>query len=293
MKLGIIGGTGIYQYVDELEQPNSLIVETPFGQPSEKITSGKMNGLEIFFMPRHGIGHKLLPNELNHKANIYAMKSLGVTHILSLSAVGSLKKEIKPRDVVIVDQFYDRTKRLGTEHTFFGGGVVGHISFGDPVCPELSQIAYNVASDVLMNSGSTTHKGGTYVNMEGPAFSTKAESNVYRQLGMDVIGMTNLAEAKLSREASICYASVALVTDYDCWHEDHDSVTVQMIIEHLNANTKNALKIIKGTVNKMQAIQRKCSCAEASKYAIVTNPKLIPEQKIQDLEVIFPQLNKG
>ena len=292
MKLGIIGGTGIYQYVDELEQPNSLTVKTPFGKHSEKITSGKMNGLEVFFMARHGIGHRILPNELNHKANIYAMKSLGVTHILSLSAVGSLKKEIKPRDIVVVDQFFDRTKRHGTDHTFFGGGIVGHISFGDPVCPELSQIAYEVASDVLMDSNSTTHKGGTYVNIEGPAFSTKAESNVYRHLGMDVIGMTNLAEAKLAREAGICYASVTLVTDYDCWHEDHDSVTVQMIVEHINANTINALKIIKGTVNKMKDIQKKCSCAEASKYAIVTDSQLIPEQKKQDLKVIFPQLNK-
>ena len=292
MKLGIIGGTGIYKYVDELEQPKSLTINTPFGQHSEKITSGYMNDLEIFFMARHGIGHRILPSELNHKANIYAMKSLGVTHLLSLSAVGSLKKEIKPRDIVIIDQFYDRTKRSGTDHTFFGGGVVGHISFGDPVCPELSKIAFDVASDVLMNSDSTAHNGGTYVNMEGPAFSTKAESNAYRQLEMDVIGMTNLAEAKLSREAGICYASTTLVTDYDCWHEDHDNVTVQMIIEHINANTINALKIIKGTVNKIKNIQKKCSCSEASKYAIVTDPQLIPEQKIQDLKVIFPQLNK-
>jgi 5'-methylthioadenosine phosphorylase len=294
MKLGVIGGTGIYQCVENLEETCTMNIDTPFGNPSETIIRGKMNKVELYFMPRHGIGHKILPGEINHKANIYAMKSLGVTHILSLSAVGSLKEEIKPRDVVIVDQFYDRTKRQGSDHTFFGGGIVGHISFGDPVCPELSKIVYNAACNATnsLSIDSKIHKRGTYVNMEGPAFSTKAESKVYRQLDMDVIGMTNLAEAKLSREAGICYTSAAFVTDYDCWHKEHGSVSVEKIIEHIKANTTNALEIIKETVAKMSELQGRCLCSEASKYAIVTDKTLIPEQKKLDLSVIFPQLIK-
>lgn len=291
MKLGIIGGSGLYEFGSHLQDTGEIEISTPFGSPSDKFHSGILNNIECVFMPRHGVGHRILPGELNHKANIYAMKKLGVTHIVSMSAVGSLREELKPRDVVIVDQFFDRTKR-GLEHTFFGNGIAGHISFGDPVCPELSELAYQAAVKVEeeIQTGISVHQGGTYVNMEGPAFSTKAESNAYRMWGMDVIGMTNLAEAKLSREAGICYASVAMVTDYDCWHEEHDSVTVEMIIAHLTANVEMARKIIIEISAGLADISGKCSCKTAMDFAVITRKDMIPEQIKQDLALIIPSL---
>jgi len=294
MKLGIIGGSGLYEFASDLQETMEIEVDTPFGSPSDKFISGMLNDVEVVFLPRHGIGHRILPGELNHKANIFAMKKLGVTHIISISAVGSLREELKPRDVVIVDQFFDRTKR-GLEHTFFGNGIAGHISFGDPVCPELSDVAYDSAVIVeeTIKTGITIHKGGTYVNMEGPAFSTKAESNTYRMWGMDVIGMTNLAEAKLSREAGICYASVAMVTDYDCWHEEHDSVTVEMIIAHLTANVEKAREIIIQISSRLADIKGNCDCSSAMDYAVITRKDLIPEQIKKDLALIIPSLVEG
>lgn len=291
MKLGIIGGSGLYEFASPLQDTREIDVDTPFGSPSDKFISGILNNIEVVFLPRHGVGHRILPGELNHKANIYAMKKLGVTHILSMSAVGSLREEMKPRDIVIVDQFFDRTKR-GLEHTFFGNGIAGHISFGDPVCPELSEIAYQSAKAVEeeIKTGITIHQGGIYVNMEGPAFSTKAESNTYRKWGMDVIGMTNLAEAKLSREAGICYASVAMVTDYDCWHEEHESVTVEMIIAHLTANVEMARKIIIDVSSRITEITGECSCSSAIDFAVITRRDLIPEKIKKDLALIIPSL---
>ena len=293
MKLGIIGGSGLYEFASHLNEIEEIKVETPFGAPSDQFISGVLNNIELLFLPRHGMGHRILPGELNHKANIYAMKKMGVTHIASISAVGSLREELKPRDVVIVDQFFDRTKR-GLDHTFFGNGIVGHIPFGDPVCPELSDIAYKAATEVKkeLKTNVVIHKGGTYINMEGPAFSTKAESNVYRSWGMDVIGMTNLAEAKLAREAGICYCSVAMVTDYDCWHEEHDSVTVEMIIGHLTANTEMAKKIIVAITSKLADIKGKCACGSAMDFAVITKPEMIPEQIKRDLKLIIPSLGK-
>jgi 5'-methylthioadenosine phosphorylase len=291
MKLGIIGGSGLYEFASNLQETREIEVDTPFGSPSDKFISGILNDIEVAFLPRHGVGHRILPGELNHKANIYAMKKLGVTHIVSMSAVGSLREELKPRDVVIVDQFFDRTKR-GQDHTFFGNGIAGHISFGEPVCFELSEIAYNsaVVVEKEIKTGITIHQGGTYINMEGPAFSTKAESNTYRMWGMDVIGMTNLAEAKLAREAGICYASVAMVTDYDCWHEEHDSVTVEMIIAHLTANAEMARKIIVEVASRLDGIQGDCACSSAMDYAVITRKDLIPDQIKKDLALIIPSL---
>ncbi|NOY75047.1 MAG: S-methyl-5'-thioadenosine phosphorylase [Kiritimatiellaeota bacterium] len=290
MALGFIGGSGLYKLESELSNVEHVDVETPFGSPSDKYVVGTKNGVEVVFLPRHGVGHRILPSELNHKANIYGMKKLGVTHIVSLSACGSLRENMKPRDFVVVEQYVDRTKREGGEHTFFGNGIVAHISFADPVCPELSEALYNVASSVAAKSapGITVHQGGTYLNMEGPAFSTKAESNLYRSWGMDVIGMTNIAEAKLAREAGICYATLAMVTDYDCWHGDHESVTLEMILGNLSANTGLALKIAETMVEKMAALRRKCSCATALATAVITDLSLVPEKVKNDLAIILP-----
>ena len=292
MKIGFIGGSGLYKLGPELENAEKITTDTPFGKPSDQLVTGRMHGVDVVFLPRHGEGHPLLPGELNHKANIYAMKLLGVTHIVSLSACGSLREEFKPRDIVIVDQYFDRTKR-GLDQTFFGNGIAGHIEFANPVCPELAEAAFSAASQAVEESGSGTdvHMGGTYLNMEGPAFSTKAESNVYRTWGMDIIGMTNMAEAKLAREAAICYCSIAFVTDYDCWHESHESVTIDMVIENLNANIGNARKIT-GIIcrNSEKFLKGNCSCGESAKFAVITDRSIIPEKIKKDLEPIFGKL---
>ncbi|MGQ9869712.1 S-methyl-5'-thioadenosine phosphorylase [Leptodesmis sp.] len=264
--IGIIGGSGLYK-MEALKDVEEIQVETPFGQPSDVVIVGTLDGVRVAFLARHGRYHHLLPSELPFRANIYAMKSIGVKYLISASAVGSLKAEAKPLDMVVPDQFIDRTKNRIS--TFFGEGVVAHIAFGDPVCPQLAKILAD-AVESLQLTDVTLHRGGTYVCMEGPAFSTKAESHLYRSWGATVIGMTNLPEAKLAREAEIAYATLALVTDYDCWHPDHDSVTVDMVIANLQRNAVNAQKVIQETVRRLAAAPPESDAHSALKYAILT-----------------------
>jgi 5'-methylthioadenosine phosphorylase len=260
-------------------ESEEVVLDTPFGKPSDNIHIGKLAGKRVAFLARHGRGHRISPSEINFRANIYAMKSLGVTRIISLSAVGSLKEEHAPQQFVLPDQFFDRTR--GRISTFFGEGLVAHVSFADPICPHLADVVHKAA----VGSGVTAKKGGTYLCMEGPAFSTKAESNVYRSWGMDVIGMTNLQEAKLAREAEICYCTVAMVTDYDCWHPDHDAVTVTDIIHNLTRNAENAAKVVAAAVEALPA-DRHCKCGSALAHALITDRKAIPENTIRKLELI-------
>ena len=267
----------------ELQNVREQTVETPFGDPSDAFIIGELEGVTVAFLPRHGRGHKLLPTELPFRANMYAMKLLGVEYILSVSAVGSLQEQYAPTDMVIPDQFFDRTRGRVKESTFFGEGIVGHVALAHPVCNELGDILEESCKSV----GVMTHRGGTYLCMEGPAFSTKAESNVYRQWGMDIIGMTNLQEAKLAREAEIAYATLALVTDYDCWHEAHDNVTVDMVIEYLNKNVRNAQLILKDAVKRVDAKQTPNQYRDAIKNAIFTAPDLWPEATFKKLEAII------
>jgi len=281
VNIGIIGGSGLYQ-MPELQNLRELTIETPFGSPSDAFIIGELEGVTVAFLPRHGRGHKLTPSELPFRANVYAMKLLGVEYILSVSAVGSLQEQYAPTDFVIPDQFFDRTRARAHESTFFGEGIVGHITFADPVCNELGDIIEASCREV----GVTTHRGGTYLCMEGPAFSTKAESNVYRQRGMDIIGMTNLQEAKLAREAEIAYATLALVTDYDCWHEGHDDVTVDMVIEYLNKNVRNAQLVLKDAVKRVAAKETPNQYRDAIKNAIFTAPGLWPAETAAKLEAI-------
>jgi 5'-methylthioadenosine phosphorylase len=278
-EIGIIGGSGLYA-MPGLTSVSEVRVETPFGDPSDAFVLGELEGRKVAFLARHGRGHKLLPSELNFCANIYAFKKLGVERILSVSAVGSLKEEHKPTDFVIPNQFIDRTtKRVST---FFGDGIVGHVAFGDPVC---AGVARSLIS-ACQSEGLVGKAGGTYVCMEGPQFSTRAESNLYRSWGADVIGMTNLQEAKLTREAEICYATVAMVTDYDCWHDGHDDVTVDQIVAVLNQNAANACKVVKAAVAAMPK-ERSCACASALKYAILTSPDAIPEATRERLDLLI------
>ncbi|MDD5439629.1 MAG: S-methyl-5'-thioadenosine phosphorylase [Candidatus Omnitrophica bacterium] len=279
-RIGVIGGSGLY-HIDELEIIAKKDVTTPYGGPSDRLTIGRYKGREIVFLPRHGAGHTILPGELNFRANIYAMKKLGVEWLISLSACGSFREELKPRDIVIVDQFFDRTNQA-RKTTFFGDGIVAHISFSHPVCPSLSEILYKTA----LGAGMPVHRGGTYVNMEGPAFSTKAESCVYKSWGMDVIGMTNMAEARLAREAEICYSTVAFVTDYDAWHESKVPVTLEMIIENLNKNVENARALLKLVVPAIPE-KRTCECREALRYAILTKPDAVPAKTKKKLKLII------
>jgi 5'-methylthioadenosine phosphorylase len=276
--IGIIGGSGLYS-MPGFTAADEMVVATPFGMPSDNIHVGTLAGKRVAFLARHGRGHRISPSEINFRANIYAMKSLGVTRIISLSAVGSLKEEHKPLDFVLPDQFFDRTR--GRISTFFGEGLVAHISFADPICPQLAKVVQGAATGVGVNA----KNGGTYLCMEGPAFSTKAESNVYRSWGMDVIGMTNLQEAKLAREAEICYSTVAMVTDYDCWHQDHDAVTVSDIIANLMQNAANAAKVVKAAVQQMPAT-RECKCGSALQHAIITDKTLVPETTLRKLDII-------
>ena len=278
-EIGIIGGSGLYA-MPGLTSVREVHVETPFGEPSDALVLGELEGREVAFLARHGRGHKLLPSELNFRANIYAFKKLGVERILSVSAVGSLKEEHKPTDFVIPDQFIDRTTERVS--TFFGDGIVGHVAFGDPVCAVVAQSLVGACE----SEGLVGKSGGTYVCMEGPQFSTRAESNLYRTWGADVIGMTNLQEAKLAREAEICYATVAMVTDYDCWHEGHDDVTVDQIVAVLNQNAANACKVVKAAVAAMPK-ERSCACASALKYAILTSPAAIPEATRERLDLLI------
>ena len=281
-QIGIIGGSGLYQ-MPELKDKEEVQVETPFGMPSDAFITGTLEGVRVAFLPRHGRGHRFSSTELPFRANIYAMKLLGVERILSASAVGSLQEQYAPLDIVIPDQFFDRTRARAHESTFFGEGIVAHITFAHPVCEELGDVL-EAACGV---AGVNTHRGGTYLCMEGPAFSTKAESNVYRSWGMDVIGMTNLQEAKLAREAEICYATLALVTDYDCWHEEHDAVSVETIVEYLNKNVRNAQVIMREAVKQLAEKPRGCRCDSALKNAIFTAPEFWPEETRKKLEAII------
>src|SRR5919201_1628652 len=275
VQIGIIGGSGLYEMA-ELTDREERRMSTPFGEPSGPYVIGTLRGQRVAFLARHGVGHRILPSELNFRANIYGFKVLGVDRILSASAVGSLKPEYRPLDIVVPDQFFDRTKgRIGT---FFGRGLVVHIAFAHPVCVDVAKVAADSAQAV----GATVHRGGTYVNMERPQFSTLAESRLYRAWGMDVIGMTNLQEAKLAREAEICYATLALVTDYDCWHPDHDTVTVDLIIANLMQNASTAQKTIAEAVGRLTG-PRTCACKDALATAIITQAPLIPEQTKRDL----------
>jgi 5'-methylthioadenosine phosphorylase len=278
-EIGIIGGSGLYA-MPGLTDVHEEKLTTPFGDPSDAFVLGTLEGRKVAFLARHGRGHRLLPTELNFRANIYAMKMLGVQRILSVSAVGSLKEEHKPTDFVMPDQFIDRT--YARTSTFFGEGIVAHVAFGDPVCASIST-AFQKACD---DSGVVGKSGGTYVCMEGPQFSTRAESNLYRSWGADVIGMTNLQEAKLAREAEICYATMAMVTDYDCWHEGHDDVTVDQIVAVMHQNSRNAEKVVRAAVAALPG-ERTCGCGDALKYAILTDKKTIPAETRQKLWLLL------
>ena len=282
--IGIIGGSGLYDMA-QLTDREEKKIETPFGDPSGAYILATLRGQRVAFLARHGAGHRILPSELNFRANIYGFKVLGVERILSASAVGSLKHEYQPLDIVVPDQFFDRTR--GRISTFFGRGLVAHVAFAHPVCGDLATVAADSASAV----GATVHRGGTYVNMEGPQFSTLAESKLYRAWGMDVIGMTNLQEAKLAREAEICYATLALVTDYDCWHPDHDSVTVELIIANLMQNAATAQKTIAEAVGRLTA-PRTCACKDALATAIITRPEQVPDQTKRELAPIVGKYMK-
>jgi 5'-methylthioadenosine phosphorylase len=276
--IGIIGGSGLY-HMPGFEAQQEVKLETPWGDPSDAYMVGKLQGKEVAFLARHGRGHKLSPSELNFRANIWGMKMLGVKYILSLSAVGSLKEEHRPLEFVLPDQFVDRT--FHRESTFFGNGVVAHIGFSHPICEELQKIAHEACKEV----GVVSKRGGTYLCMEGPAFSTLAESNLYRSWGLDVIGMTNLQEAKLAREAEIGYCTVAMVTDYDCWHPDHDAVTVSEIIGNLTKNAEHAAQVVSAAVKRIPA-DLTCKCHAALKYALITDPKAVPAETKQKLSLL-------
>lgn len=278
IRIGIIGGSGLYDMA-ELTDREQRSVETPFGAPSAPLVIGTLRGRRVAFLARHDVGHRLLPGELNFRANIFAFKTLGVEWILSASAVGSLREDYKPLDIAIPDQFIDRTR--GRVSTFFGNGLVAHVGFAHPFCGPLSDVAYESA----VSAGATVHKGGTYVCMEGPQFSTLAESHLYRSWGGDIIGMTNLQEAKLAREAEICYATLALVTDYDCWHEEHDAVTVEMIVGNLVQNAKTAQQVIATAVERLP-IERTCGCGRALAHAIITSPEAVPADVKETLKPI-------
>jgi 5'-methylthioadenosine phosphorylase len=278
-KIGIIGGSGLYD-IEGIKNVKRVTVETPFGKPSDRYIRGELMGREVVFLPRHAVGHRISPSEINYRANIYGMKKLGVERIISLSACGSLKAELRPLDFVIPDQFVDRTNQA-RKMTFFEKGIVAHISFAEPVCGELAKSVY----DAAINSSVSVHRKGTYINMEGPAFSTKAESALYRQWGMDIIGMTNMAEAKLAREAEICYCSLCAVTDYDCWYESEEAVTVEMVIANLNKNIQNAKTILKNLIPGLSKA-RACSCGSALKDAIITDRKRISKKVKEDLKII-------
>ena len=278
VRIGVIGGSGLYDMAG-LTDREEVAVSTPFGEPSAPFVVGTLAGERVAFLARHGAGHRILPSELNFRANIYALKTLGVEWVVSASAVGSLKSEYRPLDIVVPDQFLDRTR--GRISTFFGDGIVAHIPFAHPVCAALAELA----ADMSAVCGARTHRGGTYVCMEGPQFSTLAESRLYKSWGMDIIGMTNLQEAKLAREAEMCYATLALVTDYDCWHPDHDQVSVEMIVRNLLHNAETAQRVVRMMVERLPP-ERTCGCATALESAIITRPEAVPPETRQKLAPI-------
>ncbi len=280
VEIGIIGGSGFYQ-MKGIEDSQDVELDTPFGKPSEKIRLGKIQGKPIAFLSRHGIGHRFSPSEVNYRANLFAMKQLGVQKLFSVSAVGSLKEELKPMDLVIWDQFFDNTFKR--EKTYFGDGIVAHVSMAEPTCPCLTQFAYDQAREV----GLDVHKGGTLFNMEGPQFSSKAESNIYRQLGLSIIGMTQAIEAKLARELEMCFAPLSFVTDYDCWHEEAEHVSVEMVIQYLIKNTEHAGNLVRGLVSNIGKVKPGCQCSSSLENAIITSPAAIPETAYKKLEPII------
>jgi len=288
MKLGIIGGSGLYD-MEGMEGVHEERITTPFGNPSDTFVCGKMAGRDLCFLPRHGRGHRILPSEINHRANICGFKLLGVERVISISAVGSLREELRPGDLVLPDQYYDRTK-ASAGHTFFGSGIVAHISFGDPACKELRRLIFETARDFIKKDWKKKDvrviDGGTYVQMEGPAFSTRAESETYRKLGFDIIGMTSLAEAKLCREAEICYQAMSLVTDYDCWHKTEEAVSVDIVLATLGANTRLARELIR-RISAALPQKRGCDCGEALKHAVITRPDAMPPETKEKLKVII------
>jgi 5'-methylthioadenosine phosphorylase len=280
MTIGVIGGSGLYE-IEGLTDIEEVRLETPFGDPSDSFITGMLEDIKMVFLPRHGRGHRLLPSEVPFRANIYGMKKLGVQRIISVSAVGSMKEEIVPGHIVIPDQFFDRTQGKRAS-TFFGQGVTGHVQFADPVCSELSGVLFAAGQ----RAGATVHQGGTYICIEGPNFSTRAESMIYRSWGVDIIGMTNLPEARLAREAEICYGTVALATDYDCWHDTHEDVSVETVLEIIKQNVAMARNIIKYAARALSEAPQ-CGCGDSLKYAIMTDRSLIPEQTRKDLEPIL------
>lgn len=279
-RIGVIGGSGLYK-IEGLSKIKEISLNTPFGKPSGKLILGELEGKEVVFLPRHDIGHRISPSHINYRANIFAMKKLGVKKIISVSACGSLKEELKPMDFVVVDQFVDRTN-YARDMSFFAEGCVAHIEFSHPVCRGLAKIIYDSAKNFSL----PVHPRGTYINMEGPAFSTMAESNLYRSWGMDIIGMTNFAEAKLARESEICYSTLAAVTDYDCWHPSHGSVTIEMVISNLQKNIANSKKIMVEAIKRIN-LDDDCPCQHALQFAIVTDKELIPAKVKKDLDIII------
>jgi 5'-methylthioadenosine phosphorylase len=277
--IGIIGGSGLYT-IEGIKDVKDVSIDTPFGKPSDSFKVGVLEGRKVAFLPRHGRGHTILPSELNFRANIYGMKKLGVEHIIAVSAVGSMKEEIRPLDIVIPDQFLDRTQ--GRISTFFGEGIVGHVSFADPVCTVLADTIFQATKSI----GVRVHKDGTYLCIEGPLFSTRAESNVFRQWDVSIIGMTNIQEAKLAREAEICYSTLAMVTDYDCWYIGEEPVTLEIVIRNLNKNAETAKRILKVVIPNIEQ-KRTCACTTAAQNAIVTHKDLIPESTKKKLDSIF------
>lgn len=278
--IGVIGGSGLYE-IEQLTDIREVVLDTPFGAPSDAYVTGMLEGVRMVFLPRHGRGHRLLPSEVNYRANIHGMKQLGVERIISVSAVGSMKEEIVPGHIVIPDQFFDRTQGKRAS-TFFGEGVVGHVQFADPICADLAGVLY----DAAIAAGAVAHKGGTYICIEGPNFSTRAESNIYRSWGVDVIGMTNIPEARLAREAEICYATVALATDYDCWHAEHEDVSIEAVLAIIQHNVATARDIIRRAARQL-AVPRDCGCGEALKYAIMTQRERIPEATRNKLDLLI------
>ncbi len=285
--IGVIGGSGLYQ-MEGLSDLREVHVETPFGPPSDAFITGVLDGVKMVFLPRHGRGHRFLPSEVNYRANIYGMKTLGVERIISVSAVGSMREDIEPGHIVIPDQFFDRTQGKRAS-TFFGNGVTGHVQFADPVCADLAAVLAESAESV----GATVHRGGTYLCIEGPNFSTRAESRIYRRWGVDIIGMTNIPEARLAREAEICYATIALATDYDCWHDGHDDVSVEAVIAIIQKNVATARNIVKASASRLEASPCTRGCADALQYAIMTDKTLIPEQTRKELEPIMGRYFKS
>jgi 5'-methylthioadenosine phosphorylase len=285
VRVGVIGGSGLY-HMEGLTVEEERRVETPFGEPSDAFMVGDLEGTRVAFLARHGRGHRLLPSELNYRANIFGFKLLGVERLLSVSAVGSMKVDYRPTDVLVPDQFFDRTRHRAD--TFFGEGLVAHVSLANPVCPDLCEVFYECAKE----SGARSHRGGTYICMEGPQFSTRAESNIYRQWGVDVIGMTNLQEAKLSREAEICYSTLAMVTDYDCWHEDEDDVNGQAVMEVIQQNSATAQDVVRRAIRRLPE-ERTCDCATALQNALITDSSLIPPETRERLDPIVGKYLTG